>query len=1326
MKIFDPKLTGSIEILNTISGSVEIQQDLTVGGTIFGDIEGSIEGTAATASYVEFNSVDGLSTFSSSIEDRVTLQEEFSSSLDSTFATDTAVATAVLSLNAATSSYLLNTTDTLDGDLTVTGTITAQEFHTEYVSASIIYQSGSTQFGDTSDDTHIFTGNIGIGTNSPIQKLDVNGNIVSNSFYLYDSTSNDRNVMFLDGSDNLLLATGTSTGARSMLFYTENAERMRIDSTGNVGIGTSSPVRKLDVNSGVSSDIVRFGNNSGAMTFGQTPNQSSLDLASSNVFRIRQGSSIPFILSSSGNVGIGTTSPGRLLEVYGALDGYIKVNGGRSGNHGFTLGSDAYGFIIFDDTLSNYRFVIEQDSGNVGIGTANPNGKLDVQSSNTGNLLSRVYNPNTGASSSASFRIASAANNANSARLEFSDASYYTATISGDRVQGLVFRTSATGSNPTTVPERMRIESDGIISIGEGATQSWIANKVQTTTTAVSGKQDMSDIDRTTANWMRITNPVYSTNGSVGLIMRTFPNSDARQGAGIIASGGSDNAATDLDLFVSQQTSGATTSTSYSALSIKGNTGNVGIGNTTPSANLYVSGANGDATTKAEMQSNSVFTIKPSATNSGNLNFAQVDGGNSIGIQFTNGAGTSDWDIALNPFGGNVGIGVTAPSEKLEVAGNAILDASNARLKIKGGVTGTNSGIDWTFNSDSTQYAKIELDYDTRATTGLLIDSGYPMTLDYSSGTFSIKKNGSSELTILNGNVGIGTTSPGYKLEIDGTLKSTGWGYLATTGATSIVNIGSSNAAVTQLNLSTSSSGGSTVAATNSLSISVNNTTAAKILSNGNIGIGTTSPSEALHIYRNAASAEIRLQNNNISSYIRSNTDNLNFYVFNGEKMRITLGGNVGIGTTSPNCMLDVQGNSSFGSIKSLQGTYHQPNKWQKVISFTYSAFSFDSFTLIVNEGGDTGNYNSNAEVYIHYKFQNNNGRIVANIINYGDKPILAENFEIYKTGTTNGTITIYHKMVRNYQTPSYTLLGPTVNIDYTWHGTVVGDDLSSETNDPWFIKDITNGLTINGRSGNVGIGKTSPSYKLDIDGGSSVPLQVNSTQDYMIGLSRSGVSQWWLKAYTNGAFALHENGVGDQIYIPGGGNVGIGTTAPGEKLDVNGAVQAVAYKATGGGTSTFGTMTKVYQDLHKRSFVTTHNFTYAGTGTYYFNLAFPASGTIGFNLKIVTSRNGNWRNFGYIDHQGFVYWETDGDFVHEAGVTSIASSHGGGITVGNPTGFGANSISASTPGSLNYNYMIVRFPIYFPDGTTGSDGFWKVHLDTYGYTGDTAYFLKA
>jgi len=42
----------------------------------------------------------------------------------------------------------------VNGDVTITGTVTAQEFHTEFVSASIMFESGSTKFGDTQDDIH--------------------------------------------------------------------------------------------------------------------------------------------------------------------------------------------------------------------------------------------------------------------------------------------------------------------------------------------------------------------------------------------------------------------------------------------------------------------------------------------------------------------------------------------------------------------------------------------------------------------------------------------------------------------------------------------------------------------------------------------------------------------------------------------------------------------------------------------------------------------------------------------------------------------------------------------------------------------------------------------------------------------------------------------------------------------------------------------------------------------------------------------------------------------------------------------------------------------
>jgi hypothetical protein len=49
---------------------------------------------------------------------------------------------------------------TVQGDATVEGTLTVRELHTEFVSASIVFASGSTIFGDTSDDTHEFSGSI--------------------------------------------------------------------------------------------------------------------------------------------------------------------------------------------------------------------------------------------------------------------------------------------------------------------------------------------------------------------------------------------------------------------------------------------------------------------------------------------------------------------------------------------------------------------------------------------------------------------------------------------------------------------------------------------------------------------------------------------------------------------------------------------------------------------------------------------------------------------------------------------------------------------------------------------------------------------------------------------------------------------------------------------------------------------------------------------------------------------------------------------------------------------------------------------------------------
>ena len=154
-----------------------------------------------------------------------------------------------------------------------------------------------------SSDANLYWDNsndrLGIGTSAPGAKLDVRG---------------DGAGFFLQSADHKIAriqprGTGAEIDKGLFSLFTTTTETVRIDTNGSswftggkIGIGTTSPGNKLHVNSGSTSDIVKFENNNGSMVFGQTTALTSLDLASSNAYRIRQGSSTPFKIETSGAV----------------------------------------------------------------------------------------------------------------------------------------------------------------------------------------------------------------------------------------------------------------------------------------------------------------------------------------------------------------------------------------------------------------------------------------------------------------------------------------------------------------------------------------------------------------------------------------------------------------------------------------------------------------------------------------------------------------------------------------------------------------------------------------------------------------------------------------------------------------------------------------------------------------------------------------------------------------------------------------------------------------------------------------------------------------
>ena len=266
---------------------------------------------------------------------------------------------------------------------------------------------------------------VGIGTTSPGQKLDVDGNVNIDGSLFVNTTNNHIRLVDTDNTGNFSVGVNTNFQIRDI---TANTTPLLIKagtpgntivttSSGRVGIGLNSP--------GVTLHVDGFARLNGGLQMNATNAQiyqildSDLRFGTNNTERMR--------IDNTGNVGIGTTSPSNKLEVVGSNavrihdgtdQGSIFFRGDRDDVYikesGYQLLFGAPSGMLFElDTNNNdgdvfnvmhrgsSRMYINGATGNVGIGTTSPSARLNISGTGTGSAIDWT---NTTATTGRSYR----------------------------------------------------------------------------------------------------------------------------------------------------------------------------------------------------------------------------------------------------------------------------------------------------------------------------------------------------------------------------------------------------------------------------------------------------------------------------------------------------------------------------------------------------------------------------------------------------------------------------------------------------------------------------------------------------------------------------------------------------------------------------------------------------------------------------------------------------------------------------------------------------------------------------------------------------------
>lgn len=637
-----------------------------------------------------------------------------------------------------------------------------------------------------------------------------------------------------------------------------------------------------------------------------------------------------------------------ILKVNSTVSGYsstkIQTGGFGDSQSGINIlnSTTGYGYILFGDgsgaDLYRGQITYKHDddymafnaagsermritsAGKVGIGTTSPLANLDI-GNDGGSIYQRWSYDNPGANNY--FLSLSETVTSGNVRFCFNQKN---AGTNYDNV--LVFNQGNVGigtaspnqSNLVVSPSAQSADVDGITVVynPDGAT-----NRVrsQLKIDDFSGVLELTNSADTIATYITAGGDSYFTAGNVG-IGETSPDSKLhihQTGSGTLTTIITEDDA--RKLFIGRDAINCKDLNNNAAILYLNQAGgnvaisnSLGIGTTSPSEKLEVVGdikTSGTGNTQVILESGGACVMD--LLNAQSEAYLRTTSAHDLYFRTTN------INRMVIKAAGKVGIGTNSPDKDLTVGGVNPTHGINLRTK-----SGSSEWLLWQVE----QYFSQE---------------GYMRMFNDNVAKIQFRANGGSYF--VGGNVGIGTTSPDSKLEV------------ITSGTNTVLELDNSdsNYTVIQYNASGATKGFSGFnsgfmlfggEAGTTTRLQSGGSYAATILENGNFGIGTTSPDTLLHL--KSSGPKIKLQDtgnwgsnatggvefydqNSLMAFseINSAGDYLNYLVeagnmtfgtSNTERMRITAGGSVGIGTTSPGEKLEVAGNiQASGAI--FQGT---------------------------------------------------------------------------------------------------------------------------------------------------------------------------------------------------------------------------------------------------------------------------------------------------------------------------------------------------------------------------------------------------------------------